>query len=128
MIDVLKPDRTKAAPPERPEDFSGTVRLHYMQRPKDPGKAELIAVYFEAGSRTIPHTHSTDQALYVVEGEGIVAAEDRRRIIRPGDIAFIPANTWHWHGATRASAMMHISMRPSGPSNWKVEKRNWDEY
>jgi len=27
-----------------------------------------------------------------------------------------------------ASAMMHISMRPSGPSNWKVEKKNWGEY
>jgi quercetin dioxygenase-like cupin family protein len=128
MIDVLKPDRSKAGPPERPEDFSGTVRLHYLLRPEAPGKIELIAVYFDAGSRTIPHIHSTDQALYVVEGEGIVATEDRRRIIRPGDVAFIPAGTWHWHGATRASAMMHISMRPSGPSNWKVEKKNWDEY
>ncbi len=128
MIEIVKAQRQHAVAPERPEYFSGTVRLQYLTRPADAGKVELIAVFFEAGARTIPHIHSTDQALYVVEGEGIVATERGRRIIQPGDIAIIPANTWHWHGATRTSAMLHISMRPAGPSNWQVEKRDWEQY
>lgn len=128
MIELLRPDRHRAGPPERPEDFAGTVRLHYLRRPEEPGAVELIGVFFEPGGRTIPHTHSTDQALYIVEGEGIVATERERRLVRPGDIAVIPANTWHWHGATRTSAMLHISMRPAGPSNWTVERKDWDDY
>jgi len=128
MIEVVKPRRGQAGPPDRPEYFSGTVRLHHLVRPAEAGKVELIGVFFEAGARTIPHVHSTDQALYVVEGEGIVATERERRIIRPGDIAVIPASTWHWHGATRTSAMMHLSMRPAGPTDWTVEKKNWDDY
>jgi len=24
--------------------------------------------------------------------------------------------------------MVHLSMRPSGPTDWTVEKKNWDEY
>jgi len=125
---VVKPQRAKAGPPERPEYFAGTVRVHNLVRPEEAGKAELIGVFFEAGGRTVPHVHSTDQALYIVEGEGIVATERERRIVRPGDIALIPAGTWHWHGATKTTAMVHLSMRPSGPTNWTVEKRNWDEY
>ena len=77
MIEVLKAQRRYAVAPERPEYFSGTVRLHYLTRPSDPGKVELPAVFFEPGARTIPHD---------------------------------------------------ISMRPAGPSNWQVEKRDWDQY
>ncbi|MDQ7844707.1 MAG: cupin domain-containing protein, partial [Armatimonadota bacterium] len=116
MIEVVKPQRERAGPPDRPEYFSGRVRLHHLVRPTDPGRVELIGVFFEPGARTIPHVHSTDQALYVLEGEGIVATEHERRIIRPGDVAVIPAHTWHWHGATRTSAMLHLSMRPAGPT------------
>jgi quercetin dioxygenase-like cupin family protein len=125
---VVKPDRAKRQPPDRPEYFSGRVRTQNLVRPEEPGKVELIGVFFEAGGRTVPHVHSTDQALYIVEGEGIVATERERRTVRPGDIAVIQAGTWHWHGATRTTAMTHLSMRPSGPTDWTVEKKNWDEY
>lgn len=127
-MQVVKPDRSQAGLPERPEYFSGTVRMHNLVRPEESGKVELIGVFFEAGARTIPHVHSTDQALYILEGEGIVATEHERRVVRAGDIAAIPAHIWHWHGATRTSAMAHLSMRPAGPTDWTVEKKNWDEY
>lgn len=54
MIEIVKADRQRAVAPERPDYFSGTVRLQYLTRPADLGKAELIAVFFEAGARTIP--------------------------------------------------------------------------
>lgn len=127
-MQILKPDSAQAGPPDRPEYFSGSVRMHHLRRPQESGKVELIGVFFAAGARTIPHIHSTDQALYILEGEGLVVTEHERRTVHPGDIAVIPANTWHWHGATRTSAMAHLSIRPSGPTNWSVDKSNWDAY
>jgi quercetin dioxygenase-like cupin family protein len=128
MIQVVSPQRREAREPEKREHFSGSVQLHYLVRPEQPGGVELIGVYFPAGARTIPHVHSTDQALYILEGEGIVATEHDRRTVRPGEIAVIPAGTWHWHGATPTSAMAHLSVRPAGPTDWTVDRRDWDRY
>lgn len=127
-MQIVKPQRSAARAPEKREHFSGTVQLHYMVRPEGNGAVELIGVFFEPGARTIPHIHSTDQALYILEGEGIVATEAERRTVRPGDIAVIPAGVWHWHGATPTTAMAHLSMRPSGPTDWTVDRKNWEDY
>jgi quercetin dioxygenase-like cupin family protein len=127
-MQVVHPAREAARDPEKREHFSGAVKMHYLIRPEQPGGAELIAVYFSAGARTVPHVHSTDQALYILEGEGIVATEQERRTVRPGDIAVIPAGVWHWHGGGPTTAMVHLSMRPAGPTDWSVEKKNWEQY
>ena len=128
MMQVVRPERGEARDPEKREHFSGPAQMHYLVRPEQPGGVELIGVYFPAGARTVPHVHSTDQALYILEGEGIVATEHERRTVGPGDIALIPAGIWHWHGATPVKAMAHLSMRPSGPTDWTVEKKNWEDY
>lgn len=88
---------------------------------------EIAAVYFDAGARNKPHIHEHDQYLHIVEGEGIVATDSERRLVKAGDMIAIPAGTWHWHGATRDSAMMHLSMRrpESGDAQWNVGQRNW---
>src|SRR3989442_4886091 len=127
-MDVLKPDRSGASPPDRPESFSGTVALHNLRRPEHPGAAELIGVFFDRGARTIPHIHEADQVLYFVEGEGIVVTERERRVLRAGEIAVIPGGIWHWHGATKASAMWHVSIHAVGPTDSSVEKKNWVDY
>jgi len=127
-MDVLRPDRAKAGPPDRPEYFSGTVRTQQLRRPSGEGEAELIAVFFDAGARTIPHAHEADQVLYFVEGEGIVATEQTKRILRAGEIAVIPGGRWHWHGGTKATATCHISIKAVGPTNWDLPRKNWDEY
>src|SRR5438034_2382862 len=124
-MEAYKPDRRKAGPPDQPEYFSGTVRLHNLRRPDALGAAELIGVFFDRGARTIPHIHEADQVLYFVEGEGIVATERERRVLRAGEIAVIPGGTWHWHGATRASDMWHISVRAVGAANLCGAEQNW---
>ncbi len=127
-MDTYKPDRTKAGAPDRPEYFSGTVHLQNLRRPAEAGAAELIAVFFDRGARTIPHVHAADQVLYFVDGEGLVATEHERRVLRAGEIAVIPGGTWHWHGATKTSAMCHISIKGTGPTDWTVPKKDWDRY
>ena len=122
--------REQAHPHARPEWFSGPVEIQELNESSDAPGLEIFAVFFEAGSRTLPHTHSTDQLLSFLEGEGVVGTQGDRRLYRPGGMAVIPANEWHWHGATPTSAMCHLSIRPGGPSTWApdVPIHDWDEY
>lgn len=119
-------NRQRATPPDRAEYFSGIVRMQHLRRPEQAGAAELIAVFFEAGARTVPHIHEADQVLYFVEGEGVVATESDKRMLKAGEIAVIPGGTWHWHGAMKRSAACHISIKSVGPTNWSVDRRDWD--
>lgn len=74
----------------------------------------LSEVAFKSGAVNKPHKHSTDQILVVTEGEGFVATDDERRDISIGDVAFIPANTKHWHGARPGRDMTHWSILGNG--------------
>jgi quercetin dioxygenase-like cupin family protein len=123
---VVRVQSDLAHAPQNPEYFSGRVRLQSLSGSTQSTGMDLVAVFFEPGVRTRPHVHTTDQALHVVEGEGIVATEQERRLIRAGDIIIIPASLWHWHGATPTSAMCHISTRPVGPTDWSVPLRDWE--
>jgi quercetin dioxygenase-like cupin family protein len=127
-VDIYKPDRAKASLPDRPEYFSGQVHTEYLRRPEQTGAAELIAVFFDPGARTIPHIHAVDQVLVCVEGQGLVVTSADRRALRAGEIAVIPGGTWHWHGATKTTAMCHISIKGVGPTDWSVPRQNWDKY
>jgi quercetin dioxygenase-like cupin family protein len=122
--------RELAHPHARPEWFSGPVWIQELNEAETPPGLEIYAVFFDAGARTIPHTHSTDQLLYFLEGEGVVGTQAERRLYRPGGMALIPADTWHWHGATPAAPMCHLSIRPGGPSVWapEVSMGDWDTY
>ncbi len=127
-MQIFRIQREHAHPTETPQYFSGPVRMQDLKRTNEPGGIDLVAVFFEPGARTRPHVHATDQALHVVEGEGIVATEQERCLIRAGDIVIIRAGRWHWHGATPASAMCHISARPLGATDWTAPLRDWETY
>lgn len=81
------------------------------------GLAELLrvtAVTFLRGARNKRHTHTTDQVLAATSGEGFVASDNDRLTLRPGDVAFIPANTPHWHGAAANQDFTHLSILTPG--------------
>jgi quercetin dioxygenase-like cupin family protein len=129
-METIVPSPSSAAPHPRPEWFSGPVHIQTLRDGGEPRELEVFAVYFDAGSRTKPHTHSTEQLLVFLEGEGIVADRTTRRRYRAGGLAVVPAGEWHWHGATADSAAAHLSIRPGGPSAWppEVEMGDWDTY
>ena len=81
---------------------------------EDSRDLSLSEVHFRRGAVNKPHMHSTDQILVVTEGEGFVATDDERREISPGDVALIPANTKHWHGARPGRDMTHWSILGKG--------------
>lgn len=110
------------------DDFDGVVHMQALQRPTNDTELEVLAVYFDAGARTRPHTHPADQELYIVEGNGVVATETERLLVSAGDIVIVPAGLWHWHGAVPDSAMCHISSKSQGQSDWTVPEKNWSRY
>jgi quercetin dioxygenase-like cupin family protein len=122
---VSKPQRSQAQPPANPEYFAGKVALQKLFAPAGGDELELIAVYFDDGARTIPHTHSTDQVLLVLEGRCVVGDEAGRQEIGAGELVRLPAQRWHWHGAAPGHSACHLSIRRPGPSDWTVAKRDW---
>jgi quercetin dioxygenase-like cupin family protein len=70
----------------------------------------LSEVHFNQGAVNKPHVHTTDQILVITEGEGLVATDDERHEVSAGDVAFIPAETKHWHGARPGKDMTHWSI------------------
>jgi quercetin dioxygenase-like cupin family protein len=121
-MNVTRPDRTKTNPAPNPEYFEGKVS---MQPLLASSELELLAVFFEEGARTIPHTHATDQVLWVVEGRCVVADETGRREVATGESVLLPANQWHWHGAVPGQRACHVSIRKPGPTDWSVRRRDW---
>jgi quercetin dioxygenase-like cupin family protein len=127
-MQVQNVDRSQAERVERPNSFDGVVHMQAIKRPADETGAEVLAVFFDAGARTRAHTHPHDQVLHVVEGNGVVATEDERLLVGPGDIVIVPAGVWHWHGATPDTAMCHISMKALGDTDWDAPQKNWASY
>jgi len=124
---LTKIDRSQAQPDiVRKGYFDSEVKTIQIVGSSESNEIELLAVYFSSGARTIPHIHEQDQVLQIIEGQGIVATETEKFMVSEGDVVTIPAGIWHWHGATRNSAMCHISIKRPGPSNWEVELKNWE--
>ena len=67
-------------------------------------------VNFSIGSRNYFHTHSSDQMLLITSGTGIVATEAEEHVVSQGAAVHVPACEKHWHGATKDTAMSHITV------------------
>jgi quercetin dioxygenase-like cupin family protein len=126
LMKTTRIDRMQAKhDPLRANNFEGEVNFQSLVSSADSHELDLLNVSFSAGARTRPHIHQQDQVLYIIEGRGIVATETERQIVTPGDVILIPRETWHWHGATRTSAMSHISVMKRGQTDWTAEEKNW---
>ena len=100
---------TRRAPKE---SFTGTVLQDPIITPQAPSRLVANRVAFEPGARTAWHTHPLGQTLYVVSGVGRVQTKGEPvRVIRPGDVVWIPPGEKHWHGAAPTTGMVHIAMQ-----------------
>ena len=119
MLDVLRIDEAKAGEPPEPGNFVGRVRMQNLAAASGAAGLELLAVFFDAGSRTRPHVHATDQVLYFVRGGGFVAfpGEEEQRV-EEGGIVAIPAGVLHMHGAGEGAPVCHIALRAPGETDW----------
>ncbi len=121
-------DLRAARQPSTASWFEGTVHELELHDPGESGASAIWAVWFDAGSRAKPHVHSFDQTLHVVEGEGILATRDTRQRLQVGDWVTIPKGVWHWHGATPDEGLCHVTIQQPGPTDWDVERHDFDAY
>jgi quercetin dioxygenase-like cupin family protein len=92
--------------------FTGTVRVDPLFQAPAPASVSGASVTFEPGARTAWHTHPLGQTLIVAFGCGWVQHDGGPiEDIRPGDVVWFPPGEKHWHGATPATAMMHIAIQ-----------------
>jgi quercetin dioxygenase-like cupin family protein len=119
MLDVFRIDPSEATTPPNPEDFTGRVRMQNLGAAGGSSELDYLAVHFDTGAHTRPHTHATDQVLFFVRGSGFVwvAGEERQRV-EEGGIVIVPAGFVHMHGATDAEPICHLAVRAPGPTDW----------
>jgi len=109
-MDIRSTDalQTRRAPTEY---FTGTVWQEPLVEAPPPARVRAVRVRFDPGARTNWHTHPLGQTLYVLAGRGLIQTEGQpARIIRPGDVVWIPPGEKHWHGAAPDHAMEHLAM------------------
>lgn len=115
-MQIIRHDPT-APPVNTAPVVSGTVRLRTLVGAEDSDQVRVFLVRFEPGGRNLLHTHSFDQILYILEGEGILATETEEHHVHPGDIVVVPAGEPHWHGATAETAMAHLAFGIPGSTD-----------
>jgi quercetin dioxygenase-like cupin family protein len=129
-MEILRLDETLATDPPEQQNFTGRVRMQNFAAAGGTDEVEYLAVYFDAGAHTRPHTHETDQVLCFVRGSGFVwiAGEDRQ-IVEQRGVAVIPAGVVHMHGATEDEPICHLAVRAPGPTDWSpAVSDDWQQY
>ena len=112
----LQPKKPSAKGPA--DWFTGDVYIDPIVQSQPNSAVAVSAVHFTPGARTAWHSHSRGQTLYVTEGQGFVQTRAEPLVaVRPGDVVLIPADEWHWHGATADHFMTHLSIT-EGPAQW----------
>jgi quercetin dioxygenase-like cupin family protein len=120
VLDIYRVDESQAVPAPEPQNFTGRVRMQNLAKEAGAGKLELLAVHFDAGAHTRPHTHPSEQVLHFVRGSGFVQFPDEdRQYVPEGGIVVVPGGVAHMHGATENEPICHIALRAAdGPTNW----------
>ncbi|MFQ6107840.1 MAG: cupin domain-containing protein [Thermoplasmata archaeon] len=72
------------------------VRIRWLVT-KDDGAEHFAMRRFEIspGGHTPRHSHDFEHEVFVLEGAGTLAVEDREESLASGDVVFLPANIVH---------------------------------
>jgi quercetin dioxygenase-like cupin family protein len=98
--------------------FQGEVWLRSGPAGSDGTNVGIVA--FSPGARTRWHRHPGGQFLYGVSGRGRVRSREDgfgHRLL-PGDVVFVAAGEWHFHGADAESPMTHVAVNGGGAPEW----------
>ncbi len=130
MLEAIRIDETLARPAPEPENFIGRVRMLNLAAAGGTTELELLAVFFDAGARTRPHVHPTDQVLVFLQGTGFVSFPDQpEQLVEEGSVVVVPAGLVHMHGATEAGPVCHLALRAPGATDWSPRlPAQWQRY
>ncbi len=94
-------------------DPNGVITGHAVRLPNT--EVATLRIRFDAGARTIWHTHVGPQVILVQEGVGRFQQKGGPIVeLRPGQAFYAPPNIPHWHGAAPDAAVTMLSLYPIG--------------
>lgn len=97
--------------------FTGEVWLR--SGPAAPDGTSVGVVHFSPGARTHWHAHPGGQFLFAMSGRGRVRSRGGPgHVLEPGDIVFVPAGEWHYHGGGPNSPLVHVAVNGGGAPEW----------
>jgi quercetin dioxygenase-like cupin family protein len=108
---VVRSDNVKSVAFKDEIVEKGPVNRRPLLDVKETGAFGATLVTFNPGAKLNFHTHDSEQILYVTEGKGIIATKDKKYVITPGCIVFIPAGEVHMHGATEKTSLTHVAIQ-----------------
>ncbi len=85
----------------------------------DAPEMRVIVCYFKAGQFIPVHTPGIDLVLYIIEGEGQVAAGDERREVKAGDLVVVPAGVARGVLARTEMKALHVVKPPPSEADHK---------
>lgn len=105
-------------------NFTGHARRDPLFTNPAPSRMVGGAVTFDAGARTVWHTHPVGQILIYTAGLGRVGSwGEPVQDVGPGDIVWFAPGERHWHGASPTAGATHIALVESENG----ETTDWQE-
>lgn len=112
-------------------NFTGHARRDPLFTNPAPSKMVGGAVTFDAGARTVWHTHPVGQILIYTAGVGRVGKwGEPAQTVYPGDVVWFEPGEKHWHGADETVGASHIALVESengATTDWMEPVTN-DQY
>jgi len=115
----MRLDRGAEATFEHGDDgrFTGEVWLRGSPRATDG--TNVGVVHFSPAARTHWHRHPGGQWLFGLTGRGRVRSRgETGHVLEPGDVVYIAADEWHFHGAEPERPMVHVAVNVGGAPEW----------
>jgi quercetin dioxygenase-like cupin family protein len=102
--------------------FAGTLMRVLADHDATAGQLSLIEQRADRGFSPPAHVHrNEDHLLYLIEGEVTVRLGDDERVIRPGEIAWLPRGTVHTFRIDSDQARLLEITTPAGFERFHVE-------
>jgi quercetin dioxygenase-like cupin family protein len=111
---VIYGKNAKSSPLDDEIVQKGPITRRPLLDAKETGGFGAALVTFSAGTKLNFHTHDAEQILYITEGKGILATREKEYVVTAGDLVYIPAGEVHYHGATKDTAMTHLTVQKPG--------------
>jgi quercetin dioxygenase-like cupin family protein len=111
---VIYGKNAKSSPLDDEIVQKGPITRRPLLDAKETGGFGAALVTFSAGTKLNFHTHDAEQILYITEGKGILATREKEYVVTAGDLVYIPAGEVHYHGATKDTAMTHLTVKKPG--------------
>ena len=121
----VQPDQLKWGP----TPFPGITVAPVSGNPTGVGMYVIFAKY-AAGAKSPPHTHPDQRVVTVISGvfrQGIGSDinEQKMRVLEPGNVVIIPANTPHYGWAKEGEVVLQeAGMGPTGTNLWPKAAAN----